>query len=372
MVGTLAAAGLALAGCGTAQLSSAASPTPFSGGTPASLSSISATAVPPGRLRTNNSTAPTTPDEKMAMRAISATSPAVVKVTNVGVGLGSGVVLTSNGYVVTNNHVVKGGKRFKVTLASGATYPARVVGTDSADDLAVVKVAAAHLPVATFANSSRLQVGQTVLAIGNPLGEGETVTEGLVSGLDRNVEESTSGPLIRNAIQTSALINPGNSGGALIDLSAHVVGIPTLGAIDPEFNAPAPGIGYAIPSNTVISIANQIIKYGKVLHTGRAALGIQAASVTAMIAQQYNLPVTHGVAIVSVLKGGAAASAGLKSGDIIVRVDQHAVSGNSALLDYLVQKKPGDTVLVTVLAPPKWKRQTIKVTLGEYPANANG
>jgi S1-C subfamily serine protease len=193
--------------------------------------------------------------------------PSVVEVyvtlTN-GAALGSGVIIDSRGYIVTNNHVVSGALSIQVVLSNGTKEPAQLTGTDAADDLAVLQIAVPQggLSVATLGNSAQLQVGQAVLVIGNPLGITQTVTNGIVSALKRSVSEGQGGATIQNAIQTDAAINPGNSGGALVDLQGNVVGIPTLTAIDPQFNTPADGVGFAIPSNRVQSIMTQLIPTG--------------------------------------------------------------------------------------------------------------
>jgi S1-C subfamily serine protease len=181
-----------------------------------------------------------------------------------GAALGSGVIIDSRGYIVTNNHVVSGASSIQVILSNGTKEPAQLTGTDAADDLAVLKIAVPQggLSVATLGNSAQLQVGQAVLVIGNPLGITQTVTNGIVSALKRSVSEGQGGATIQNAIQTDAAINPGNSGGALVDLQGNVVGIPTLTAIDPEFNTPANGVGFAIPSNRVKSVVTQLIPTG--------------------------------------------------------------------------------------------------------------
>src|SRR2546421_10920791 len=181
-----------------------------------------------------------------------------------GAALGSGVVIDSRGYIVTNNHVVSGALSIQVILSNGTKEPAQLTGTDAADDLAVLQIAVPKggVSVATLGNSAQLQVGQEVLVIGNPLGITQTVTNGIVSALKRSVSEGQGGATIQNAIQTDAAINPGNSGGALVDLQGNVVGIPTLTAIDPEFNTPANGVGFAIPSNRVKSVMTQLIPTG--------------------------------------------------------------------------------------------------------------
>jgi S1-C subfamily serine protease len=180
-------------------------------------------------------------------------------------GLGSGIVFDTKGDILTNDHVVAGSTKFTVTLADGRQLAGTLVGTYPTGDLAVIHVAATGLQPASFGDSSKLAVGDIVLAIGNPLAFQGSVSEGIVSALDRSVAESKTVTL-PNVIQTSAAINPGNSGGALIDLAGDVVGIPTLAALDPEFNdTPAPGIGFAITSNAAVDVAGQLIAHGKVM-----------------------------------------------------------------------------------------------------------
>src|SRR5205823_2120555 len=211
--------------------------------------------------------------------AFAVASRSVVYVDNVGVGSGSGVIYDPSGDIVTNAHVVASAQTLRVTLASGKTYTARIVGTDAADDLAVIHINASGLPAARFASSGTYQVAQTVLAIGSPLGLQQTVTSGLISALDRTVAESR-GAYLPNAIQTSAPINPGNSGGALVTLDGTVVGIPTLEASDPQSGSTAQGIGFAVPSSRVTFVVHQIIATGRVEHTGRALLGVVATDAT--------------------------------------------------------------------------------------------
>lgn len=293
--------------------------------------------------------------------AIEKVRPAVVTiniVTSRGEGLGSGVILDSRGYIVTNNHVVTGAQRIQVTLFDGTLLSAQLVGADPLDDLAVIKLTpTTKLTAATLGDSSKLRVGQEVLAIGNPLGITQTVTSGIVSALDRTVSS------IPDAIQTDAAINPGNSGGALVDLQGKVVGIPTLSAIDPQFQTPANGVGFAIPSNRVQLIVPQLIETGKVTHTGRAAMGVQVTSVDAALAAQNNLPVTSGVLIVGVSTGGPAATAGLKTGDIIVQIGAHPVTDVAAYADALLTMSPGQKVAIHIYRG--YQKLTLNVTLGE-------
>jgi len=174
-------------------------------------------------------------------------------------GLGSGIVFDTQGNIVTNNHVVSGGKDLQVALTDGKRYPAQLVGTVPANDLAILRINATGLKPAVFANSADVQVGQIAMAIGNPLGLQSTVTQGIVSAVGRTVSED-KGITLNGAIQTSAEINPGNSGGALVDLQGNVIGIPTLAATDPQVGGgQAQGIGFAIPSNTVREIASQLV-----------------------------------------------------------------------------------------------------------------
>jgi S1-C subfamily serine protease len=215
--------------------------------------------------RTTTTTQPSTTLDAVRESVAAKVKPTIVEVYITlakGAAIGSGVIVNSQGYIVTNNHVVNGALTIQVILYNGTKEPAQLAGADAANDLAVIKIAVPQggLSVATLGNSTQLQVGQEVLAIGNPLGDTETVTNGIVSALKRSVSEGQGGPTIQNAIQTDAPINPGNSGGALVDLQGNVAGIPTLTAIDPEFNTPANGVGFAIPVNRVKAILPQFIQ----------------------------------------------------------------------------------------------------------------
>ena len=195
--------------------------------------------------------------------AIAAIEPYVVelKVTTAQGGqIGSGVIIDSNGDIVTNNHVVSGEQSIEVLLSNGSTEQAQLIGTNAADDLAVVRIAPfAHMTVAQIGDSSKLVVGQEVLAVGNPLGITETATQGIVSALNRSVTES-AGTTLSQAIQTDAALNPGNSGGALVNLQGQLIGIPTLGAVNTETNTTANGVSFAIPSNLVKTVVQQILQ----------------------------------------------------------------------------------------------------------------
>jgi putative serine protease PepD len=205
------------------------------------------------------------PDEATSLQQrfvsiVKAVSPEVVQIRT-ALALGSGVVFDARGDVVTNAHVVANATRFVVTLASGDSHPATLVGRDAGMDLAVIRITGARPRPASFANSAPVEVGDLTLAIGNPLGLRSSVTEGIVSAVGRSVPETDSVTL-SSVIQTSAAINPGNSGGALVDLSGQVIGIPTLSALDPEMGAEAPGIGFAIDSNTVRQVADTLVRSG--------------------------------------------------------------------------------------------------------------
>jgi S1-C subfamily serine protease len=279
-------------------------------------------------------------------------SPSVVQIET-SQGLGSGIVFDDKGNIVTNAHVVGDAKSFTVTLSTGRQAKATLVGRWVPGDLAVIHTDASDLRAATFADSSKLHVGDIVLALGNPLGLRSSVTQGIVSSLGRTVSEG-NGVTIPSAIQTSAAINPGNSGGALADLEGRVVGIPTLAALDPQLGGTqAPGIGFAIPSKTVTSIAQQLIDSGRVTESGRASLGVRVATI-----------VGGGVLIVDVTPGGAADKAGLKRGELILSLDGKDTPTLDALTTTLSSLKPGQTVKITVRDPQGQRRET-DITLGQ-------
>jgi S1-C subfamily serine protease len=304
----------------------------------------------------------TTPSAVIALeqsftRVVDRVGPEVVQISNPQ-GLGSGVVFDGRGDVVTNAHVVAGGGPLAVTDSKGATYPATLVGSFAQDDLAVVRAHGASLPSASFAGSRPLQVGDIVLAIGNPLGLRSSVTEGIISALGRVVDEP-NGVVLPNVIQTSAAINPGNSGGALVDLQGDVVGIPTLAATDPELRgSAAPGIGFAIPSSLVTDIAGQIVKHGRVVDSHRAYLGVRLAT-----------GLVNGAVAVSVQPGGPAARAGIVAGDVITSIDGQPVTSPADVAQVLATLRAGQTVTVGI-TKPDGASATLRVTLGEYPAGA--
>jgi putative serine protease PepD len=288
------------------------------------------------------------------VNVVKSVSPSVVQIED-QTGLGSGIVFDAAGDIVTNNHVVSGAKSLTVTTSSGRQYPGTLVGSFPPDDLAVIKVSGAHLKPATFGDSSKLEVGDLAIAIGNPLGLQSSVTEGIVSAFREAVQEDNNVTL-PSVIQTSAAINPGNSGGALVDIQSRVIGIPTLAATDPQLGGgSAPGIGFAIPSNLVKDIAGQIVTNGKVVDSHRAYLGISAGATSG-----------NGVYVGSVKAGGPAAAAGIRIGETIVSVDGQQISTTSALSTVLAELKPGRTVPVVVKSQTGTKT-SLQVTLGTYP-----
>jgi S1-C subfamily serine protease len=296
-------------------------------------------------------------------RVIKQVLPSVVQIQATS-DLGSGIVYDDQGHIVTNAHVVGDAKTFKVTTANSTDeLTAKLVYSYPEQDLAVIKLdkVPAGLKAAKFADSSKVAVGQIVLAMGSPLGLSSSVTQGIVSATGRTVSEgrtSGTGATIANMVQTSAAINPGNSGGALVNLDGEVIGIPTLAATDPDLgDSAAPGIGFAIPSSMVTRVADQVLKDGKVTDSGRAALGITGRSV---LDDGYR---PAGVAVVSVTDQGGAKKAGIEPGDIIVRVDGTDVTTLQSLSETLAAKKPGDKVQVTYLRGGSEKKAT--VTLGE-------
>lgn len=279
--------------------------------------------------------------------------------------LGSGVVYDGRGHIVTNAHVVGDERTFRVTTANSEDeLTARLVYSYPEQDLAVIKLdrVPEGLKAARFGDSSKVEVGQIVLAMGSPLGLSSSVTQGIVSATGRTVTEGRTdggtGATIANMVQTSAAINPGNSGGALVNLDGRVIGIPTLAATDPGLgDSTAPGIGFAIPASMVRTVADQIIREGRVTDSGRAALGITARTV---VDDDYQ---AAGVAVVEVMAGGAADRAGLEPGDIITRLGDTDITTITSLAEALASARPGERTTVTFTR--NGSEQKVDVTLGE-------
>jgi serine protease DegQ len=270
--------------------------------------------------------------------------------------LGSGVIVSPNGYILTNHHVVEAADEIEVALADGKTLPARVVGADPETDLAVLKIDADNLPAITFAQADSLQVGDWVLAIGNPFGVGQTVTAGIVSALGRTHLGINT---FENFIQTDAAINPGNSGGALVDSAGHLVGVNS--AIYSRTGG-SQGIGFAIPVSIARQVMEQIIKSGSVT---RGWVGIEVQDLTPELAESFSLKSAEGALIAGVLKGGPADAGGIRPGDILLAVNGNKVSDSASLLNLIAALKPGDVTRLTVTR--KQQPLELKIQVGRRP-----
>jgi len=246
--------------------------------------------------------------------------------------LGSGVIVSANGYILTNHHVVEGADEIEVTLSDGKKLLAKVVGNDPETDLAVLRVNAENLPAITFGSSDALRVGDVVLAIGNPFMLAQTVTMGIVSALGRTGLGINT---FENFIQTDAAINPGNSGGALIDASGGLVGINT--AIFSRSGGSL-GIGFAIPESTAKMVLDQIVKTGSVT---RGWIGVEVQEITPAVAESFRLGSTRGALIAGVLRGGPADKAGVKPGDVLVEIEGKPVADTAAMLNLVAALAPG-------------------------------
>lgn len=314
--------------------------------------------------------------QQTVINVIRTVQPSVVEVMSQGSqgsAIGSGEILSKDGYIVTNNHVVEGFSSFAVRLANNQSYPAQLKGTAPGDDLAVLKINANNLQPINVGDSSKVQVGEFAIAIGSPLGLQQSATMGIISALNRNASEGQNRTLV-GLIQTSAPINPGNSGGALVDLQGRLIGIPTLGVVDPTSGSAANGIGFAIPSNRVTFVADQLIKNGKLVNTGEGFLGIRGEDVTPQIASTYNLPAQSGVLVTGFANDASgkspAQSAGIRVNDIIVAVNGQQIATSADLSSQLQTRPPGAQVTITVVRGSG--KQDIKVTLGERPPNSQG
>ena len=343
-------------------LAGRAAPEPSALATPAPAPSPSS---PPATTQLPAGPTPLVSEESTIIKVVERVRPAVVNIDTVaqvqtvfGVfpqqGAGSGVIVSPDGYILTNNHVVEDAQQIKVTLLSGKSYAGKIVGTDRFSDLAVIKVDAPEsLPAAQLGQASSLRVGQMAVAIGNPFGLGHTVTVGVVSALNRSIQ--VPGLVIENLIQTDAAINPGNSGGALADSAGAVIGINT--AIVQQ----AQGIGFAIPIDTARAIMDQLISRG---HVTRPFVGIVwGGDVDANIARQYNLPVDRGIIVREVEANGPAARAGIRPGDIVISVDGSPVNNWNDFIRQLFTKRPGQRVRIGIVRDGS--RRTVDVTLGE-------
>jgi serine protease Do len=319
--------------------------------TPSAPARVVPTAAPANPADPNSFTQ----DEATIIRVAREITPTVVSVSQ-RAGSGSGIIVNRDGVVLTNAHVVGQSRTVEVGLADGRTLTGQVAGVDPTIDVAVVRVAAQNLPVAPLGDSDRLQVGQSAIAIGNPLGLERTVTSGVVSAVNRNPR----GISLDGLIQTDAAISPGNSGGPLVDSRGQVIGINTAVLA----GAGASGLGFAVPINLANDVVRQILETGRIT---RAYLGVSFADVDQELARQFGLPVKEGIIIGAVEAGSPAARAGLRPQDIIVKGNDTAVASGGDLRRILRALKPGATVRLEIVRPGG--RTTIPVQLGQAPTS---
>jgi S1-C subfamily serine protease len=321
--------------------------------------------------------------------------PAVVSVRT-DQGLGSGVIYDPSGLILTNAHVVSGAQSITIGLVDGRHFAGKVVGADTGFDVAVIKIDGTNLPAAALGESGNLQVGDAVVAIGNPFGFDHTLTTGVVSALNRPVSEG-QGSYNQPMVQTDAAINPGNSGGPLLDINGQVIGITTLVAA-PQ-GIPAQGLGFAVPVDTAKRIADQLVQSGKVTHSGQPFLGVSLSDInrpdtTPGFPGQPSIPglpgvpggrrgqqpntqptpvpapsgVDHGALVGDVQAGSPAAAAGVQPGDVIVNIDGFDIYNPDELLQRLVLHKPGDQVAITVVRGGQ--NTNLNLTVGEAPVQS--
>ena len=270
--------------------------------------------------------------------------------------LGSGVIVSAEGYILTNNHVVEAADEIEVMLADGRKAAAKVVGTDPETDLAVIKIELEKLPVIVLGEAEQAQVGDVVLAIGNPFGVGQTVTMGIISALGRNNLHINH---FENFIQTDAAINFGNSGGALVDTHGNLLGINS--AIYSQSGGSV-GIGFAIPMSTAKTVMEAIIKSG---HVVRGWIGVETQDITPELARSFSLPRQNGAMIAGVVRNGPAYKGGVRPGDILLSVDDKPVSDTTGMLNQIAQLVPGEKAKMKVLR--KSRETTLDVTVGKRP-----
>ncbi|MRR50682.1 MAG: Do family serine endopeptidase [Rhodocyclaceae bacterium] len=272
-------------------------------------------------------------------------------------GLGSGVIVSADGYILTNYHVVEAADAIEVALNNGSKFKGKVVGSDPESDLAVVKIATEEkLPTIVFAAADTLRVGDVVLAIGNPFGVGQTVTSGIVSALGRSHLGINT---FENFIQTDAPINPGNSGGALVDSNGHLVGVNTAIYSQSGGNM---GIGFAIPVSLARSVMEQIIKTGSVT---RGWVGVEVQEITPELAESFRLPGVEGAAITGVMRGSPADKAGIKPGDVLLKIDGKPVKDSQVMLELIAALAPGSSAKFTLRR--NGGEVELPVTIGKRP-----
>lgn len=270
------------------------------------------------------------------------------------IGTGSGVIISEDGYIVTNNHVIKDAQNIEITLNTGKSYKAKLIGTDDKMDISLLKIDADEkLPYSTFADSDNVKVGEWVLAVGNPYNLNSTVTAGIVSAKARNLD--TSG--LQSFIQTDAAVNPGNSGGALVNTRGELIGINTMIS---STTGSYVGYSFAVPSNITRKIIEDILEYGMVQ---RGMLGVQGAELNGTISKELGLKASNGFYVDDVTKNSGAAKAGLKKGDVIIKIDDKVINTFADLNGYINTKRPNDEVKVTILRDEK--QMVANVTLSK-------
>ena len=269
--------------------------------------------------------------------------------------MGSGVIISANGYIVTNNHVIENAEEINVTLNNKRSYKAIIKGIDPATDLAVLQIDATDLPHIILGNSDETQIGEWVLAVGNPFNLESTVTAGIVSAKGRNIHLLKDNYAIESFIQTDAAVNPGNSGGALVNLKGELVGINT--AISSPSGTYA-GYAFAIPSSIVKKVTEDIIKYGRVQ---RGFLGVLIREVNVSLATELNLNVNEGVIVDSLITDGSAIEAGIKKGDVILKIDKNQVKNANELQEVIARSKPGETIRLSIIRSGKAREIDVKL-----------
>lgn len=287
-------------------------------------------------------------------------------------GKGSGVILSPDGYIVTNHHVIEGASRIRVTLQNGEWRYAKLIGVDSDTDLAVIRIEATNLPVAELGDSERLQVGESTVAVGNPLGLGSTITVGVVSALNRHNLQIEEGRKLEGAIQTDASINRGNSGGALANIEGKLIGINTA-ILSSTSTGGSIGLGFALPTNTVRRVVHDLISRGK---TGEPApkkpwLGIAFGAVPENIGQNLGLDTYQGVIIQRVIEESPAQVAGLQPRDIILKIDDTQIGRERDLREAIQSRKVGQSVVLEVIREGSKRREKILLTIQERVEIAN-
>ena len=336
----------------------------------------------------DQSSAPTSIGDNRIVQAVKRIEPSVVNIDTVGKapteedagtmmsslerevrGKGSGVILTQDGYIVTNNHVIEGANRIRVTLPDGHWYYAQQIGHDPQTDLAVIRIEAANLTPAELGDSDKLQVGEWSIAVGNPLGLGSTITVGVISALNRRNLPVDAGHNLDGAIQTDAAINRGNSGGALANIAGQLVGINTA-ILSSGPSGGSIGLGFSIPSNTVRRVARELIAHGKVAphKITQPWMGVRFGVIPPNFAKVLNIPPDQGIRVERVMPQSPASQAGILNDDIILFIDDKAIRDSNDILEAVRQHQVGEHARVRLLRPSDRSNHTLSLLLAERPA----